>query len=193
MNLQSLIVVLLRLMALNFLLRVAIEFMPQLLRFTQVYQDSELDHTRSLLDISWLFLGGLVLAAVLLWFSALPIARLVTRGVPHDLSFGSMSLVDCYSVAFIGAGLFYIARYLPQVLTWTHYLFKREASGLRDPEEGAIGYDLAEVFIPFILGVILFVNGRKWASALARRHGEVTTPVRPVGGKEEGQASKDEL
>jgi hypothetical protein len=172
MNLQSLIVVVLRLMALDFLLRVAVQLTPQILQFLRLYERSPLDDSQSFMVLPWLMLVGLIVAAVLLWFLAQPIARLVTCGVSHDLSFGAMSLVDCYSIAFMAVGLFYISSHLPQVLNWAHYFLKTAASGRGDSGEGASGYEISQSFIPFIVGVVLFVNGRRWAVALARRQTE---------------------
>ena len=169
MNLQTLVVVVLRLIALNFLLRIVIEMTPQMLHFAGVYDAFPRDGSR-LFVAAWLVLGGLIVAAVLLWRFALPIARFVTRGVSPDLSFGAMSLVDCYSIAFMSVGLFYCASHFPQVLNWTHYFFKAAASSTGNSgEEGVQGYNVSHAFIPFIVGVVLFVNGRKWAVALARR------------------------
>jgi hypothetical protein len=169
MNLQSLIVVVLRLMALNFLLQVAVQVTPQVIRFLKIYEQARSPVEAAL---PWLILLGLVVSAVLLWMLALPIARLVTRRVPQDVTFGAMSLTDCYSVAFIGIGLLYIASHLPQVLNWSHYLFKAAASrpGTSWKEEVDF-YQVTQAFIPFIVGVVLFVNGRSWAVALSRRQG----------------------
>ncbi len=177
MNLQSLVVIALRLLALDFLLRVAVQLTPQILQFLRLYEQSPLDGSRSDMVLPWLMLAGLIVAAVLLWFLALPIARFVTRGVSQDLSLGAMSLVDCYSIAFMAVGLFYISSHLPQVLNWAHYFLKTAASGHRDGERAFSGYDVSQAFIPFIVGVVLFVNGRRWAVALARRQSESAAPA----------------
>jgi hypothetical protein len=170
MNLESLIVVILRLMALNFFLQVAIQLSPQLFRFTEMSRQGGLSDMGSYLVVPVVMVVGLIVGAILIWVFALSIARFVTRGVSRDLSFGSLSLVDCYSVAFIGIGLFYIASHFPQVLSWAHYLFKAAASKTGDTwKEGVQWYDVWSAFIPFIMGVLLFVNGRSWAVALARR------------------------
>jgi hypothetical protein len=169
MNLQSLIVVVLRLMALNFFLQVAIQLSPQLLRFTDLSRQGGLAGMGSYLAISLIMVIGLIAGAILIWVFALSIARFVTRGVSHDLSFGSLSLIDCYSVAFIGIGLFYIASHFSQVLNWSHYLFKAAASKPGGTwKEGVQWYDVLSAFIPFVVGVVLFVKGRSWAVALAR-------------------------
>lgn len=169
MNLQSLIVVVLRLMALNFFLQVAVQLSPQLLRFSEVSRQGGFTDTRSYLALPVIMVIGLIVGAILIWVFALSIARWVTRGVSRDLSFGSLSLVDCYSVAFIGIGLFYIANHFPQVLNWAHFLFKSAASSAGDSwKEGVRGYDISQAFIPFIVGIVLFFKGRSWALALAR-------------------------
>ena len=160
----------------DFLLRVAVQLTPQLLQYLRVYERSPLDDSRAFMVLPWLVLAGLLVAAALLWCLAPPIARFITRGVSQHLSFGAMSLVDCYSIAFIAVGLFYISSHLPQVLNWAHYFLKTAASGRRDTGEGASGYDVSQAFIPFIVGAVLFVNGRRWAVALARRQTESSQP-----------------
>ena len=186
MNLQSLVVVVLRLMALDFLLRVAVQLTPQLLQFLRFYERSPLDGSSSSTALPLLVLGGLIVSAVLLWVLALPIARFVTRGVSQELTFGAMSLADCYAIAFMGVGLFYIASHLPSVLSWTHYLFKAAASTPGGAwKEQVSWYEVAQAFVPFIVGVVLFVNGRRWAVALARRQTESSAPATTVSEKHE--------
>src|ERR1041384_6909352 len=129
MNLQTLVVVLLRLVSLNFLLGVAAQFAPLLLRFTSAYQRGDF---YGLLGLSWLLIIGLAVGAVLLWLFAPPIAKLVTRGQPLELSFGTLGLADCYSIAFIGVGLFYSVGHAAQVLNWMHYLLRMAASHSAD-------------------------------------------------------------
>lgn len=176
MNLQSLVVVALRLMALDFLLRVATQTTPQMLLYFGMSQRSSFDSAPSVEP--WLVLVALLAGAVVLWFLALPIARFVTRGVSHDLSFGAMSLVDCYSIAFMAVGLFYIANGLPQVLNWAHYLFKAAATSTGYSwKEGVNWYEVSQAFIPFIVGVVLFVNGRRWSVVLSRRQAESELPT----------------
>jgi hypothetical protein len=180
MNLQSLVVVVLRLMALDFLVRVAVQLTPQILMVLRWSSRSPLDDSRSVMVLPLLVLAAMVICTVLLWVFALPIAQLVTRGISHDLSLGAVSLVDGYSIAFMAVGLFYISGHLPQVLNWAHFFLKTAASGHGDPEDTYRGYDVSQAFIPFIVGVVLFVNGRKWAVALARRQTESSSPATPV-------------
>jgi hypothetical protein len=181
MNLQSLVVVVLRLMALDFLLQVAVQLTPQMLLYFGMSLHSPLNTAPSFLP--WFVLAALIASAIVLWFLALPIARFVTRGVSINLSFGVMSLVDCYSIAFMAVGLFYISSNLPQVLNWTHYLFKMAASS-SSWKEDVKWCDVSQAFIPFIVGVVLFVNGRNWAVALSRRAANCP-PVAPENAKHE--------
>jgi len=169
MNLQSLIVVFLRLMALNFLLQVAVQLSSQLLRLTEVPRQDGGSSMASYVLVPVLMMIGCMVGAILIWIFAPSIARFVTRGVSCHLSLGPLSLVDCYSVAFIGLGLFYIAGYFPHVLNWAHYLFKAAATQPGNTwKEEVPWYDVSSVFITFIVGIVLFVKGRAWAVALAR-------------------------
>ena len=52
-------------------------------------------------------------------------------------------------------------------------------------KEGVPWYDVTQAFIPFIVGVVLFVNGRRWAVTLARRDTASASPTAPVSEKHE--------
>jgi hypothetical protein len=170
MNLCSIVVVVLRLMALDFLLRVAIQLAPSLLTLARLSLSSATGQPALDTALPWLLLIGFVICAILLWILALPIARLVTKGVPQDVSLGGLTLTDCYSLAFLGVGLFYMGSGLPQVLSWGHYLFKMAASSSGDAWKEQVNlYQVWQAVIPFILGVVIFVKGRAWAVALASR------------------------
>jgi len=180
MKLQSLIVVALRLIALNFLLNIAVQLTPPMLQYLQVYGTSAGDGSSSFLVVPWLFLAAIIFSAALLWVMALPIARFVTRGVSQEISLGSLSLTDCYSIAFIGVGVFYIAGYLPELLNWAHFFLKTAASKPQFEDNTFSPYDVSRTIMSFIFGVILFVNGRSWAVALARRQERTETQDRAV-------------
>jgi len=184
MNLQSVVVVFLRLMALDFLVRSVIVLAPQVLSFEAAYPRSPYDETFLLKALPWLILAALIVGACLLWALALPIARLVTRGVPKDLSLGALSLADCYSVAFMAVGLLYVVNRLPQALNWAYYLFKTEASGLGASQMTApSGYGISQAFILLIIGTLLFVNSRKWAVALAQKQNASSPEIIPPGNR----------
>ena len=177
MNLQTLVVVLLRLVSLNFLLGAAAQFAPLVLR---AYQQSQPGQLNGSLEMLWFLATGLGAGAVLLWLFAPSIATLITRGQPLELSFGTLSLADCYSIAFIGVGLFYWVGHAAPALNWMHYLLRMAASHSVDNwKEQVQWYNVTQPFFSFVLGIILFVNGRRWGVALARRHSEQTPPTTP--------------
>jgi hypothetical protein len=180
MNLQSLVIVILRLLSLNFFLDTAVRLAPQILRVTDLSQRASSADLDMILAMPWLIVTGLIGGAIVLWMFAVPIARAVTRDVPADLSLGTLSLIDCYSIVFLGVGLLYIGNNFPQVLNWAHYLIKTAAAhSTADWKDNVKWYDLSQAVIPFIVGIILFVNGRQWAIALGKRQIGSDEPSEP--------------
>ena len=181
MNIQSLVVVALRLISLNFLLEVAVLLIPQVLAYFRIYSNGPPYHSPPLMGLYFLLLAGLLAFAVILWFLAFPIARLVTRGVPKDLSLGALTLADCYSVAFIGVGLLYIAGSLPRFLVSAHFLLKM-ANPTSDSSwhEEFRWSDFSTIILSLIFGLALFVYGRRWALSLARRDAAGAAPADPT-------------
>lgn len=171
LNVEGLVGVILRLVAINFLMRVIVEFTPRILHFLMLTTRPVPLEPNSVAAIPWVVLAAMVGLAALIWFLSVPIARFVTKGVPKQLALGGMTVVDCYSIVFIGVGLFYIVSHLPYALTWIHYLFKLAVSHFGDAwKEQVRWYEIANAFIPFIFGVALFVNGRRWAVVLSEKH-----------------------
>jgi hypothetical protein len=176
MNLHSLVVVLLRLFSLDFLFQVFFRLLFQLPSLISGFQHLPGDEFRSAIALPFLVILGMFLGAVLLWVFAMPIARLVTRGLPVELSFGALYLSDCYSIVFVGLGLYYAVMYFPSVLNWSYYLLKMEASQTTNYwRKDTRWYEVSLAFLTFILGMVLFVNGRKWAVALANKQTKEST------------------
>lgn len=169
MNLTSIIVVVLRLLALNFILRVAVQGTTMVLQSTAF-----LDMNRSpevwLVLAPWLYMIALAACAVVFWIYAGSIARLVTKGESQQASLGALTLVDCYAIAFTVVGLIYMAANLAVILNWFHFYMMAGAergTSLRPPVNH---YQLAGPLITFVTGFLLLVKARKWSLALARRH-----------------------
>jgi hypothetical protein len=165
MNVQSLVVVVLRLTALNFFLRVMVEISTPVLLATGIYQRGP---DEAPVVIGGALVGILVCSAILLWLLALPVARLIARGVPYELSLGDLSLADCYSIAFLGMGLFFAVSHLAPVWNWSVFFLRwtfHHSYYVWNGKEH--GHELANAFLPFIAGVILIWKRRKWALALA--------------------------
>ena len=165
MNVQSLVVIVLRLMALNFFLWVVVEISTAALVAAGIYHRSA---DEAPVTIGWVLVGVLVLSAILLWVLAPPLARLVARGVPLELSLGNLSLADCYSIAFLGMGLFFAVSHLASVWNWSLFLARwifHSSYYVWNAREH--GHELANAFLPFIAGIILIWKRQKWALALA--------------------------
>jgi hypothetical protein len=172
MNVKSLIVIVLRLIALNFLVRVIVELTTPLLVFAGVYHRTSDDAS---MPVGWVLVITLVLGAICLWVLALPVARLVARGVPNEISLGDLSLADCYSIIFMCVGLCYIVGHAAGVWNWTVFMLNSMIHGPRYPwNDRGRGYEIANAFIPFIIGLALLIKRRKWALALAGNQTERT-------------------
>lgn len=169
-NLKILVVVFLRLVALNFALDAILGCMEFLGRESVIRINQGSFGELATTILPWLLLGILIGSAALLWVFALPIARFATRPIRRDVSIAGVSLADAYSVAFIGIGLFFIVGRLGSAVYWIQYLLRvaDSMSGNLFENEARLR-SLAQVFVPLIAGVVLLLNGRKWAVALARR------------------------
>lgn len=172
MHLQNLVIVFLRLLAVNFLLQSFLNVLPVAYRLTAPTSDLPESAGATGAPLGMMF-AALAAGSLIIWFLAGTIARLVTRGIPSEISLGSLNLVDCYSVAFMGVGLFYIVGYLSPFLIWSHYLLHAAATGGDKWKEGIDWYACSQSIIPVFVGVLLLAYGRTWAVKLARRHGTI--------------------
>lgn len=168
MKLQVFIMVVLRLLAVHGLLLVVTILAPQVLGVLRIS-----GMTSNFSSTYYLLLLGSLVGVAALWFLAMPIARLVTRGVSGEFSTGSLTLVDGYSLAFIATGLYYLIGNLAGVLSWAHYLLQSASSRQYGVENASTFYDAWQVVVTFLLGVFLFLNGRKFAVALVRKQQKV--------------------
>ena len=102
MPLSSIVVIVIRLFALNWLLTAV----PLLLSATT----TPLPHERHLSAVLMLYVPAVLLLIVAagLWILTPAIARFVSRGVDTSVSIGSLSRSDLYSFAFVFLGLFFI-------------------------------------------------------------------------------------
>lgn len=177
MNLQSIVVVLLRLMALNLVLQAVVSLTPHLLNYMSARSDISFAEAQLLVALPWLIILGLLLSAVLLWVIALPVARLVTRNVAQEISLGALTLADCYSTAFLLIGLYHIVDNFSAVLSWSHFVFVTAAPGSGTAwREDVNFYEVFGSFVPFVVGVVLVVKGRRWAGRLAGGQQMVDNP-----------------
>jgi len=127
-----------------------------------------------------LFLFGALSVGILglVWFGAGWIARRVVDGEPPEIALGGVTLGDLYSVGFIGLGLAGLLQTLPRAATFVLALLSQASArpgvGLVD---GADLRVLGDTILPILASAVLFLKGRGWAVALARRHkGEPGSP-----------------
>jgi len=168
MNLQNLVVVALRLIALNSIIETIVWLLAQLTPILRFFSPEGL----SLKVILLICFFGLLLItfAVLLWVFAIPAARFITKGIDRDISFSPISLLDCYTIAFVGIGLFYGVRCLPDAGYWIYNIFKAVAFNAgREWKERIDFYQAMQAVIPFVVGLILLFQGRSLAVLLMRK------------------------
>ena len=115
MPLSSIVVIVIRLFALNWFLA----SVPLLLSAAT----NPLPHERHLLAVLMPYAPAVLLLifAAGLWILAPAIARFVSRGVDASVSIGSLSRSDLYSFAFVFLGLFFILSSFADVINWIHY------------------------------------------------------------------------
>jgi len=164
------VVVLLRLVAIQFFLQIGVLLLPQVLLVFDGMAGAGFASDGFSPMVPILLMAGFLIAAVLIFVFAQPMADAVTRGVSQDLSVDSLSLADCYSIAFMGIGLYYAVGYLSGFLTWSHFLIEKAVTSAGTSWREEIDwYQVLAAYVPFLLGTVLFVKGRGWGLKLARR------------------------
>jgi hypothetical protein len=110
----------------------------------------------------------LLILAVALWFVARPIARIVTHTVDASVSMSGLSRSDLYSFAFVFLGLFFILSSFADVVNWIHYFTVSRDVPTRDPRVQNF-YDLTRPCITVALGAISLVGAPRWTKKLLAR------------------------
>jgi hypothetical protein len=176
MNTRSLVVIGLRLTALNFFLDGALAVAPFAMSISSAQRAD---------PYPWLAFISLFILAAVIWMGADSFAALITNGLPDQISLGQLSLADCYSVAFILVGLFYVAGHSPGILNWGIYLIRSGASGSETAwKNQTTFYSIAQSTLPFFVGLAFILKGRRWGIVLADRQNKVemvssSTPAEP--------------
>jgi hypothetical protein len=153
MNLKSLVVVILRLYALY-------------LTFAGL---RNLIVTDSIMMLTWV--GSLIVPGILLWLFANLLAKLITRKLPEDISLGALDITDCYTITLLIAGLYCVLANSFNLLHWVYYIFKMAASASNDSWKSATNFRyILTSLVPFICGIMLILNAKKWAAKLMKLH-----------------------
>lgn len=103
--------------------------------------------------------------ALLQWWLAPVIARLVTRHHDGEVAIGALSRLDLYSFAFVFLGLYFILISIAPSLNWLHYFLKISAVGSQSEAERSF-YDLATHLVTLIFGLLTLLPAHRWARKL---------------------------
>ena len=162
MPLSSIVVIVLRLFALNWLATA----IPLFLSAVTLALPGE--HGLSLL-MRYTPAALLAIAAAALWLLAAPIGRFVSRGVDTSVSVGSLSRADLYSFAFVFLGLFFVLSSVADVINWVHYFTTLSPDGQRHDPRAHNLYQLTRPFVTLALGLVSLIGAPRWTKKLISR------------------------
>jgi hypothetical protein len=160
MPLSSIVVIVIRLFALNWVFTAVPLFLSA--EATLLFRD------RNVRAVLMLYLPPvllLILAAVL-WMLACAIARLVSRDVDTTVSIGSLSRSDLYSFAFVFLGLFFILSSFGDVINWLHYFATASREDPRHDARVQNLYQLTQPCLTLALGAALLLGAPRWTKKL---------------------------
>jgi hypothetical protein len=160
MPLSSIVVIVIRLFALNWLLSAV----PLLLSAATTPLPHERRLSAALMPYAPAVL--LLIFAAGLWILTPAIARFVSRGVDTRVSMGSLSRSDLYSFAFVFLGLFFMLSSFADVINWIHYFATvSNQDSTRAPRVQNL-YQLTRPCLTFIAGLISLLGARRWTKKL---------------------------
>ena len=160
MPLSSIVVIVIRLFALNWF----VSAVPLLLSAAT----NPLPHERHLSAVLMPYAPAVLLLifAAGLWILTPAIARIVSRGVDTTVSIGSLSRSDLYSFAFVFLGLFFILSSFADVISWIHYFATvSHQDSTRDPRVQNL-YQLTRPCLTFVAGLISLLGAPRWTKKL---------------------------
>jgi hypothetical protein len=108
---------------------------------------------------------ALLVFAVLEWWLAPVVARLVTRHHDGEVAVGALSRLDLYSFAFVFLGLYFLLTSISPALNWLHYFLRTSAGGSQSESQSSF-YSLASYLVTLTAGVLTLLPARRWARRL---------------------------
>lgn len=174
MNLQNLVLVAVRLLALWYGTRAAFEVV---MGVYTIYDAISGQMISAVMRRSHVWMGVMqcaqLMIPLLLWILAPQLARLGTRSVKGELQMPQLSLADCYAIGFVVIGTWHVIKHLASGFGWVHYLFLSAVSTSGTSwRDGIEWYNVADVFLTLVFGTVLIIYGRKWGVMLAKKHQE---------------------
>src|SRR4051794_24886354 len=169
MPLSSIIVIVARLFAINWLLH-AFALIASALTTPSMQARS----------VSTLLMGCspgvlLLILAGFLWTLAPAVARFVSRGFEATVSVGSLSRSDLYSFAFVFLGLFFILSSFADVIDWIHYFTVSRDAPTRDPRIQSF-YELTRPCLTLAGGLLCLLGAPHWTKKLVSRDEKSQVP-----------------
>jgi hypothetical protein len=160
MPLSSIVVIVIRLFALNWLLTA----LPLLLSAAA----TPLPHESGLSVVLMPYVAPLILLilAAGLWILTPAIARLVSRGVDTSVNIGGLARSDLYSFAFVFLGLFFILSSFADVINWIHYFATASPDNPRNAPGGQNFYRLTRPCLTLAFGLVSLLGAPHWTKKL---------------------------
>ena len=160
MPLSSIVVIVLRLFALNWFATA----IPLVLSAAAIGSPREQRLLSLLLPYAPAVL--LLILAAVVWLLAPSVARLVSRGVDATVSIGSLSRADLYGFAFVFLGLFFVLSSFADVVNWLHYFATVSREDPRHDPRIQNFYQLTRPFVTLALGLVLLIGAPRWTKKL---------------------------
>lgn len=161
MPLNTIVVIVLRLFALNWLLHAVV------LISSAIPLSYERSVSANLLHCAPAML--LVILAVCLWLLASAVGRVVSRGFDASVSVGSLSRSDLYSFAFVFLGLFFILSSFADVINWLHYFAAVSREDPRHDPRIQSFYQLSRACLTLAAGLVSLLGAPRWTKKLVSR------------------------
>jgi hypothetical protein len=160
MPLSSIVVIVIRLFALNWLLTAIPLFLSA--------AATPLPHERGLSVVLMPYAPSVLLLifAAGLWILTSTVARFVSRGVDTSMSIGSLSRFDLYSFAFVFLGLFFILSSFADVINWIHYFATVPREDPRHDQRVRDLYQLTRPCLTLALGLVSLLGAPRWTRKL---------------------------
>ena len=122
---------------------------------------------RSFIALRYLPSFLVIILAVVAWFAAPLLSRVIPGKHDASIPVSGLSLRDLYAFAFVFLGLYFALSSLADVLNWLHYCLTLAAAHDFDPERKKSLYGLSRPLITFVAGLICLFFGRTWAGKLS--------------------------
>lgn len=170
MPLSSIVVIVARLFALNWLLQ-AVVLLATTLTSALAFPSHQAGSAFTIL-INYAPGMVLIILAFFLWILAPAVARFVSRGFDISVGVGGLSRSDLYSFGFVFLGLFFILSSVGDVINWIHYFTESHDDPRHDPRIQNF-YQLTRPCLTLAAGLISLVGAPRWTKKLMSRDQKV--------------------